>query len=241
MAGLKGMSPIALERPTVLIRDQVAAYLRDAITAFRLRPGTTLVEREICEATGTSRATVREALRQLESEGLVVADGGRGMAVASLTRAETRQIYEVRGVLEGLATRLFTATADDEHITALRGVVDEMSGMTDDPAAMLVKKSEFYEVLFAGAGNDELYRLWSSTRRRATLVRATSLSIPGRARTSLTEIQAIVDAIEAREPDRAAQLCVAHIEAAAEAILTAEDSHFAPPAPGQAGALAFAD
>lgn len=231
MNSLRDALPAAIERPTTLIREQVAAYLRDAITSFQLKPGTLLVEREICAATGTSRATVREALRQLESEGMVVSEVGKGTVVASLTKDEARNIYQVRGVLEGLATRLFTNLASDAQVGRLADIVAAMGELTGDPARMLEAKTEFYDVLFDGAGNDELRRLWAATRRRATLVRASSLSIPGRPEQSLGEIRAIMDAITARDADLAAERSSVHIDLAATAILGAEDSFFAAASP----------
>ncbi|MBK4348818.1 GntR family transcriptional regulator [Lacisediminihabitans changchengi] len=227
MTTFENVSPAAIERAPALIRDQVASYLRDAITSFSLRPGSLLVEREVCAATSTSRATVREAFRQLESEGIVVSEPGRGTFVATLTRDDARQIYEVRAVLEGLAVRLFTAYASADQIDELRRAAEAMRPMVDDPAAMLTQKTVFYDILFVGARNEELRRLWEGTRRRATLVRATSLSIPGRAATSFAEIEAIVEAIADRDATRAEQLCVAHIDSAAASIFGAEDSHFA--------------
>jgi len=221
------LKSVTLERPSTLIRDQVAAYLRDAITSCELKPGSVLVEREICEVTGTSRATVREALRQLQSEGMVVSEVGRGTIVASLTQAEARQIYEVRGALEGLAARLFTTNASETQVEDLSASVERMSEWLDDPDRMLETKAAFYEILFLGAGNAELRRLWDSTRRRATLVRATSLSIPGRPPQSLSEIRAIMAAIRDREPDEAERRTAEHIQAAAAATLGADDSLFA--------------
>lgn len=228
MASLENTVPATIERAPTLIREQVATYLRDAITSFKLRPGSTLVEREICQATSTSRATVREALRQLESEGLVVSEQGKGSVVRTLTRTDMWEIYDVRAVLEGLACRRFAVNATDEQIEDLRAVVAAMVTSVDDPEAMLKQKTVFYDALFAGAGNAELRRLVAGIRQRATLVRATSLSIPGRAPKSLVEIQALTDALAARDGKRAEKLAIAHIESAAQAILNASDSHFAP-------------
>ena len=89
------------------LREQVVTWLRKSISEGRFEPGERLVERELCELTKVSRPLVREVLRQLEVEGLVVTVPQKGVIVVKITPAEAMQIYQVRGVLEGLAARLF--------------------------------------------------------------------------------------------------------------------------------------
>src|SRR5262245_22656466 len=89
---------IARDLPT--LRDLTTDKLREAIMTQRFKPGQHLVERDLCEQTGVSRSSVREALRHLEAEGLVERRGNRGLFVASITADEARQIYEVRAAIE---------------------------------------------------------------------------------------------------------------------------------------------
>ncbi len=207
-----------IKRPESLVRDQVADYLRDAIFRLALAPGTPLIEREICEATTASRATVREAIRQLESEGLVRSAQGRGTIVAGLTTAEAQDIYEIRGRLEALASRLFVERASPRLLRALEASVEELAEVADSPADMTRLKTDFYEILFEGAGNAELQRISHGLRQRIMLAQASSLSIPGRSRTSLQEIQEIVAAISRRDADAAERLTLAHIQAASRTV-----------------------
>src|SRR5882672_4452774 len=88
-------------RNTVTLRQQVLEVLRGAILNFQFKPGDRLIERELCEMTGVSRTSVREALRHLESEGLVQNLPNKGPMVATVTGEEAREIFEVRRVLEG--------------------------------------------------------------------------------------------------------------------------------------------
>jgi DNA-binding GntR family transcriptional regulator len=85
------------------LREQVVDLIRCAIVEMRLKPGDRLVERELIEWTGVSRATVREAIRELATDGLVRTIPQKGTVVASPSRREAAEIYEVRAVLEGLA------------------------------------------------------------------------------------------------------------------------------------------
>jgi DNA-binding GntR family transcriptional regulator len=212
-------SGTAVARPPALIRDQVAAQLRDAITNQQLLPGQVLVERELCEATTASRATVREALRQLESEGLIVSTNGRGSAVATLSADAARQIYEVRSQLEGLAGRLFAQRATDADRRALRTALIRVEAAAEDIRELLAAKTEFYEALINGTKNTELKQFLDTISRRVTAVRAVSLSKPGRHRESIAEVQAICAAAVAGDADLAERLCREHVENAAAAAL----------------------
>src|SRR5258706_54138 len=93
--------------------------LREAILSLRLAPGTRLVERDMVDRLGVSRTGVRTALQALEAEGLVVR-GRRGVfAVASVSRDEAQQIYEVRAALEPAMARLFVERATPAQVAAL--------------------------------------------------------------------------------------------------------------------------
>lgn len=209
----------AITRAPDLIRSQVADYLRKAIVSRQLRPGQLLVERELCDATTASRGSVREALRQLESEGLVVSDSGRGTWVASLSETQAQHLYQVRASLEGLAGGLFAINATDQQIAELEAIVAEIAGLADEPARMLAAKSKFYEMLFEGSGNPELQAILSMLRRRVTLARSTSQAVEGRPAKSVEEMRAILAAAKARDPLRTSTCCIDHIRAAAKAAL----------------------
>lgn len=213
------LSDMPISRPPALARDQVARYLRDSITSLRLPSGTPLIEREICEATTASRTTVREALRQLESEGLVEPDLGRGLVVKRLSRREVENMYTVRASLEGLTCKLFTQNASSEQKSSLRTAFEELSTVTDDPVRMLELKDDFYDVLFAGADNSELHQILIRLRRRIKLVQANSLATPGRPARSLEELEGILIAIENGDAEVAEARCISHIGAAVDAIL----------------------
>ena len=89
--------------PTV--RAMVAQKLREAIMSGTLKPGQRLVERELCEMTGVSRPSIREALRLLEADGLVNTVPHRGPVVSTISLEEAKQLYAARAVLEGFAGR----------------------------------------------------------------------------------------------------------------------------------------
>ncbi len=106
------------------LRRQVLDELRQSIIAGRLAPGSRLVERELTAMMGVSRTVVREALRQLESEGLISIIPNKGPIVRELTLAEAKDLYSIRAVLEGLAARRFVENASDNQLEKLQQALD---------------------------------------------------------------------------------------------------------------------
>jgi GntR family transcriptional regulator, trigonelline degradation regulator len=207
----------AIKRPPALVRDQVAAQIREAIADGELLPGQVLIERELCEATTASRASVREALRLLESEGLVTATTGKGTVVTTLSAEQALELYEVRSTLEGLAGWLFAQRATEDDREALRLALKEVEAAAPDIRGILAAKGRFYRALMQGARNDELRLILEGVNRRATAVRAVSLSQPGRAVESIKEIQEICRAAIRGDADTTERLCKEHVRRAAEA------------------------
>ena len=105
-----------IQRFAAPLRLQVLDGLRRAIIDGRLAPGARLTERELTEMMGVSRTVIREALRQLETEGLIANVPNKGPVVRALSLAEARDLYMIRAVLEGLGARLFVTNADDAGI-----------------------------------------------------------------------------------------------------------------------------
>lgn len=206
------------------VRLQVAAKIREAITQLRFRPGQVLIERELCEATNASRASVREALRQLESEGLVHSVPGKGTSVAGVSQTEARDLYELRGVLESTAGRLFAQRADQEQREQLVALAAQLSRVVDSTTDFMAAKDAFYEVLFTGAQNAELHRMLKSLHLRITMLRATSLSAPGRLPRSAQELEEIARSAADGDAEATADLCLRHIEVACEAAFSMFES-----------------
>lgn len=195
------------------VRHQTVINLRNAITTGIFKPGESLIERELCELTGVSRTSVREALRQLEAEGLIKLIPPKGPTVATITPDEAREIYEVRQVLEGLACRLFAERADSSQMKALARTLDRLEkvssgGQTKD---VISAKDDFYNVILEGCGNKTIHSLIKTLHARINLLRSTSLSQPGRPLKAFEEIRCIVEAIERRESDSAFNACVDHV------------------------------
>lgn len=210
-----------LPRVAAPLREQATDRVRAAILDLRLQPGQRLVERELVENLGVSRATIREVIRQLATEGLVTVVPQRGAEVTSLSASDAADIYEMRAALEALAVRRFVQRAAPEDVRALRAAVEEIartaSGSGGEARDQLGAKDRFYEVLLAGSASDPLQQTLAGLQARVRLLRATSLSVPGRPRQAAQELAAVVDAIEAGDAEAAADACVHHIRNAAAA------------------------
>lgn len=203
------------------VRKQVSELLRTAITSGRFSPGQRLVEKDLCELTGVSRASIREALRELETDGLVEVTPYKGPSVARLSREDAAGIYQVRGALEALAAYNFAEVASDEAVQELRRKVGELKTAyaSGEVEIILVAKKAFYDVLFEGAANPTIPATLRTLNDRITLLRRLTLSSPERGKASLEEIDDILAAIERRDAPAAHEATLHHIRQASNSAL----------------------
>jgi DNA-binding GntR family transcriptional regulator len=201
------------------VRRQVEDALRAAIVSGRFLPGEHLPDRLLCETFGTSRSVVREAVRLLEAEGLVIVHPNRGPFVAQLSVEEARDVYEVRAALEALAGEGFALRATAEERAALRAVYEELKAAAQKEVSrdvLLDIKRRFYQILTAGSRNVLATRMLERLLIRNSQLRATSLSSPNRLKKTIKELGVILTAIDRRDAAATAAACRAHVQAAAE-------------------------
>jgi GntR family transcriptional regulator, trigonelline degradation regulator len=217
-----GAFSMQVKRVVAPVREQVLDQLRDAIVHQRLEPGKRLVERELTEQTGVSRTTIREVLRELAAEGLVMTIPNKGTVVASVPLARAEELYEVRAVLESMAVRQFAANATDKDRAALRRALEGIEAKAGGPSSdALAAKKAFYDALFAGARNQTIAEIVEGLQTRVSFLRATSMAQPGRPAETVEEVRAIVDALDAGDAERAAEASAFHVRQAARTVLDA--------------------
>jgi DNA-binding GntR family transcriptional regulator len=206
--------------PTV--RSMVAQKLRNAIMSGTFKPGQRLVERELCEMTGVSRPSIREALRLLEADGLVTTIPHRGPVVSTISLEEAKQLYAARAVLEGFAGRECARLHDPAIARRIGDALARLKAASaaSDLVATLEAKTEFYAAIITGCGNTFVERMLRPLHDRITLLRITSMSQPKRINKSLREVTAIWRAIQSGDQDLAERCCVDHVKAAAVAALS---------------------
>lgn len=212
---------LQINRPALSLREQVEGKLRDAISGGVFKPGQRLVERELCELIGVGRTSVREALRQLEAEGLVTVYPNRGPVVSTLSADDARHLYGVRALLEGYAGRLFAIHRTAEELVALTAASDKLHAAARDSdwLGLVQAKADFYRVLLSGSRNPYAKQMLTTLHNRINLLRITSMTQSGRLDASLKEIRRILKAIRLQDPEEAEAACIAHVEAAAEVAL----------------------
>ncbi|MBI0432583.1 GntR family transcriptional regulator [Roseomonas sp. KE0001] len=211
------------------VRRQVEERLRDAIITSRFMPGEHLSDRKLCDLFGVSRGVIREAVRLLEAEGLIVVVPNRGPFVAYLSAAEATQVYEVRSVLEALAGQGFAERASTEEIAELRAVFEEIAATPPgaDRMVLLGLKRRFYDVLLRGCRNTYVARMLDQLLNRNSQLRATTLSDPSRLPHTVAEIRRIVEAVERRDREGTWQACREHVMQAAQVALRILNEHAA--------------
>ncbi len=213
-----------IRRSAAPLRHEVLEALRGSIVSGRLAPGARLIERELIGMLGVSRTVIREALRQLEAEGLVDVVPNRGAVVRELSLSEARDLYAIRALLEGLAARMFVEKAAPADITALGRELKATAAAyrRRDPEATIAAKNEFFAVLFAGAKSETLSTMLTSLMARIWRWRTLGLSHPRRSPTrsdeSIKGLQALYKAIEQRDADAAEKLAREEVMHAAQEI-----------------------
>lgn len=207
------------------IQAHVAARLRDRITAGDLTSGASLSEVTLATEYGVSRTPVREALKQLQAEGLVEIRPRVGTFVTAPTRLEVVELFELKEILEGAAARLLASRGNVSELASLRRNVrdsDQAVAVGDvEWYAKLV--AEFHALIIRGAGNNKLashHELLMNQLAYPRLVQ-TSLSLPGRLTDSDAEHHAVLTMISARDDVNAERLMRQHVRASRQALLDA--------------------
>ncbi|MDP3487149.1 MAG: GntR family transcriptional regulator [Bacillota bacterium] len=201
------------------IRDIVYENLRSAIMKGQLKSGERLVENQLAEQLGVSRTPVREALRMLEQDGLAIALPRRGTVVAGLRREEAIEIYNIRGVLEGLVARLAAQYIYPEDIKQLREKLEKMRPNTKNVEGVLSVHAEYMSIIVSASRSPRIGQMLDNIFWQVRSLRGVSLTTPARQHQAWHEHIAIVDALEEHNPDKVEQIARQHVENAKIAFL----------------------
>jgi DNA-binding GntR family transcriptional regulator len=201
------------------LREQALASLRTAITSGQLAPQTQMVETELSEQLQISRGTLREAMRQLQQEGLLVA-GGRGrLYVRRLGPKEIVDVFVVRASLEGLAATLLAQRPDrSEAVVQLRELLQAMARAADemDLEGRIEADLAFHRAMCQLTGNESLLHTWEGLEgsiRMSIMFAGTPRAIGNM---DVARHDAIVDAIASGDPDQAFRVVHEHLSWAAD-------------------------
>lgn len=187
--------------------------IKEAILTFQLKPGEALVENELAKQLQISKTPVRNALMWLEKEGLVVRAPYRGASVADLTLEEMEEIFEIRSVLEGLATRLATPLFTEEEIEEAQLILRKHARAADQGRMDDASKHnrEFHNLIVQKAPNHWLKQTLNHFEDHMRRYRVLSNFQSGRLNKSVKEHERILDALIDRNADEADKAMEAHL------------------------------
>lgn len=203
--------------------DAVGEALREAILEGVISPGTWLREDSIAQELKVSRTPVREALRRLADDGLVVKTAHYGSVVAPLSLDDILALYVVRGHLEGLAARLAAQRLPAGLLERLEEVQHRMARAAErqDYTALPGINLEFHRALRAATGNTYLERFLLQVEHAVRRLRTSTFELPGRTEEALREHSAIIAAIAKQDPDEATRAAQHHMSQARDARIRA--------------------
>lgn len=223
----KNISEIIASHRT--LREKVAELLREAIIQQKIKPGERVTELEIASRYGLSRTPIREAFRQLESEGFLKIIPRKGAVVAELNAKDIRDFYEIKAVLEGYAARIAADKITDVEITQLERHNRKMKEYAAkmDMAGLIRNHNEFHELILEVCGNHKITIVISDLVQQFLRFRFFVSSS-----SSLNKMHAdhdkIIEAFKVRDGERAEKYMIANAKLGEEVLmkefLSAQDS-----------------
>lgn len=195
------------------LSSRVFHTLREAILAGTYQPDEELKEKTIGEELGVSRTPVREALRQLELEGLVSIIPNKGAYVVGISQKDIRDIYEIRSRLEGLCARWAAACVTKEQLDELEENVylSDFHVAKGNYEQVVELDSRFHEILYTASGSEKLRHVLLDYHHYAQRTRKITLGDPARAVKSIEEHRRIVEALKLHDEEQAEKLANEHI------------------------------
>jgi DNA-binding GntR family transcriptional regulator len=212
MSDESGKSPILHRRKA----DLVYEYLREQIINGSYAPGQRMTLAELSAELDLSHMPVREALLKLEREGLLVSEPHKGMRVARPSLRDAQELFAIRCELEGLAAFLACKAGDGDLVADLEAINADFAAAykTQDFTAMGAANWTFHRRILQAAGSAQLSRFLEDVWTGSARYRLGYQLIPGRALHTITEHQAIIDAIASGDPEAARTAARAHISIA---------------------------
>lgn len=195
------------------LRGKIFSILRQNILDGKYLPGDSLIETKLAEELGVSRTPIREAIRQLELEGLVDSIPNKGVIVRGITEKDIDDIYTIRRVLEGLAAKWAVDKITEDELNELKDSYDLMEFYTKKGEIEQVAKfnTQFHEIIFKATRSVVLQNILIDFQYYVQWARFESLKSPGRAEKALEEHKRILDAFMKHDAYDAERLVTEHI------------------------------
>lgn len=196
------------------LRDVVFNTLRQAILTGELKPGERLMEIHLADRLGVSRTPIREAIRKLELEGLVVMIPRKGAQVAKITEKNLKDVLEVRRALDMLAVKLACQRMSEDDKIELKKACDEFAGVIQKSNTKDITEADvrFHDIILKSTNNDRLIQLVNNLAEQMYRYRLEYIKDSSYHNRLVQEHEAIYYAIINKEEEKAAQAVVVHID-----------------------------
>lgn len=209
------ISGLTIEENAYLpLRDVVFQTLRQAILKGELQPGERLMEIKLAERLGVSRTPIREAIRKLELEGLVVMVPRKGAAVANITEKDTKNVLEVRRTLEMFAVEVACERITEEQMQQLEKAAKDFEASKGSMDLIRIAETDmkFHEIIYEATQNERLVQMLNNLRENMYRYRIEYLKDPNYYDSLVGEHREILDAIAAGDKEHARMCMRAHID-----------------------------
>ena len=203
------------------LRYMVYESIKENILIGKYKAGDSLGENRIADELHVSRTPVREAIRQLEFEDLVVSIPNRGVFVLGVTRQDSEDIYAIRKLIEGQIVSWAIERITNEELNKLYEIVELMEFYTkkQDYDSLARLDTNFHKTIYDACKSKHLNRMFTVLHSNMQLMREQSLRKPHRAAESLAEHKRIVEAINQKDKELAVSLMLRHVETASKSVL----------------------
>ena len=209
------------------LRTKIYHRLKNAILDGVYKPGESLIEMKLAKELGVSRTPIREAIRQLELEGLVSSIPNKGVIVEGVTPQDVEDIYTIRKTIEGLAARWAAEKISDVQLKELKDILDLMEFYTEKGNVEKLSEldSRFHDIIFKASNSRPLESVLTNFHHFIQRARLVSVKASGRAVHSLKEHRRIYEALGAHNPDAAEKAMVNHVGSARTNLLPYLEKH----------------
>ncbi|MBT0665210.1 GntR family transcriptional regulator [Geobacter pelophilus] len=190
------------------LRERILETIRDAIIKGSLKAGEKVAEPELAERFGISRTPIREAFRQLESEGYLKVIPRKGAVVAAFSEKDIEEFYAIKSILEGYAAKRACENISFKEIEKLETINSKLAMLAEgsDVKQFFKVHNDFHDLFIKAANNEKLYEMINGLVSKFQRLRLASLSIPGRMKNSVEEHEKIIDAFRKKNPGAAEKL-----------------------------------
>jgi len=190
------------------LREKILENIRDAIISGAIKAGSRVSEPDLAERYGISRTPIREAFRQLESEGYLTVIPRKGAVVSEFSEKDVEEFYAIKSILEGYAARRACEKLTPKELDRLQAINDRLAELASHNDIKMFFKihNDFHDVFIKAADNEKLRELIGSLVTRFQRLRLMSISLPGRMGISVQEHEKIIEAFRRKDGETAEML-----------------------------------